>query len=140
LPSTPPSLSAQDALVAVMIATSASNRKIETSQLVCIEALVDGLPAFSEYDKSRFRYVSGTVLDLFEQTDGLDVFFGLIRSALPERMYETAYALACEVAAADGYLEQDELVFLREIRFELSIDGLAAAAIERTARVRRLTP
>ncbi len=140
MPKTPPSLSAQDALVAVMIATSASDRNIKTSELVCIESLVDGLPAFAEYDKNRFQHVSKTVLDLFEEKDGLDMFFGLIRSSLPERMFETAYALACEVAAADGRLGEDELIFLREIRYELSIDRLAAAAIERGARARRLTP
>ncbi len=133
-------LSAQDALVAVMIATSASDRNIKTSELVCIEALVDGLPAFADYDKSRFQRVSRTVLDLFEENDGLDVFFDLIRSTLPARMFETAYALACDVAAADGRLEEDQLIFLREIRYELSIDRLAAAAIERGARARHLTP
>jgi hypothetical protein len=43
-----------------------------------------------------------TVFDLFEQEDGLDALFGLMRDNLPERLFETAYALACDVAAADG--------------------------------------
>jgi len=132
--------SVQDALVAVMIATSASDRNIRTSELVLIKTLVDGLPAFADYDTNRLRLVSRTVLDLFEEDDGLDAFFGLVRSALPERMSETAYALACEVAAADGRLREDELIFLREIRHELPIDRLTAAAIERGARARHLIP
>lgn len=136
----PPFVSVQDALVALMIATSASDRNIQTSQLVCIESIVDGLPAFAGYDTGRFRHVSRTVLDLFEEKDGLDVFFDLIRTVLPERMFETAYALACEVAAADGRLREDELIFLREIRHELPVDRLVAAAIERGTRARHLTP
>jgi len=78
------------------------------------------------------------VLDLFEQEDGLDALFGLIRDNLPERLFETAYALACDVAASDGRLNATELEFLAEIRYELNIDRLHAAAIERGARARHV--
>ena len=82
------------------------------------------------------RRVSQIVFDLFEQEDGLDALFGLIRDNLPERLNETAYALACDVAAADGSLAETELRLLEEIRYELSIDRLHAAGIERGARAR----
>ena len=59
-------------------------------------------PIFAGYDSDRIRQISQTVFDLFEEEDGLDALFGLIRDALPERLNETAYALACDVAAADG--------------------------------------
>jgi len=78
------------------------------------------------------------VFDLFGEEDGLDALFGLVRENLPERLFETAYALACDVAAADGLLGEQELRFLAEIRYELSIDRLHAAAIERGARARHL--
>ncbi len=133
-----PALSPQDALVAVMIGISASDENIRTSELVSIESIVDHLPVFAGFDKDRLQRVSKTVLDLFEEEDGLDAFFGLVRDALPERLFETAYALACDVAAADGRLGEEELRFLREIRYELAIDRLYAAAIERGARARHL--
>ena len=60
-------------------------------------------------------------------------------NSLPERLWETAYALSCDVAAADGKLGQDELRLLEELRDELVIDRLHAAAIERGARARHLT-
>ena len=65
--------------------------------------------------------------------------FGLVRENLPEKLWETAYALACDVAAADGKLEEAELRLLEEIRYELNIDRLHAAAIERGARARHLS-
>ncbi|MEL7206405.1 MAG: tellurite resistance TerB family protein, partial [Pseudomonadota bacterium] len=83
--------------------------------------------------------VSRVVLDLFGEEDGLDALFGLIRDNLPERLFETAYALACDVAAADGSLAETELRMLGEIRFELNIERLHAAAIERGARARYMT-
>jgi len=131
-------LSEQDSLVAVMIAISASDEKIDTAELVTIESIVDHLPVFAGYDKDRLKRVSKIVFDLFAEEDGLDALFGLVRESLPARFHETAYALACDVAAADGLLGEQELRFLAEIRYELSIDRLHAAAIERGARARHM--
>ena len=133
-------MSAQDALVAVMVAASASDQNMRTAELVAIQSMVNHMPIFAEYDPDRIRRVSQIVFDLFEEEDGLDALFGLIRAALPERLHETAYALACDVVAADGRLRDMELRMLEEVREELSIDRLHAAAIEWGARVRHLKP
>lgn len=133
------SLTAQDALVALMIAVSASDEDIRTAELVKINSTVNNLPVFAGYDVDRFNVIVQTIFDLFEQEDGLDALFGLIRTALPERLFETAYALSCDVAAADGKLGEAELRLLEEIRYELNIDRLHAAAIERGARARHMT-
>ncbi len=132
----PNSMTPQDALVAVMIAVSASNEDIRTAELIKIQSAVNMLPVFAEFDVDHLKSISQVVFDLFEQEDGLDALFGLVREALPERLFETAYALACDVAAADGTLDEAELRLLEEIRYELNIDRLHAAAIERGARAR----
>ena len=132
-------LSEQDCLVALMVAVSAADENIRTSELVRIQASVNHLPVFADYDINRMKEVSQTVFALFEQEDGLDALFGLIRDNLPERLFETAYALACDVAAADGTITENENRMLEEIRYELSLDRLHAAAIERGARARHQT-
>ncbi|MFK7874602.1 MAG: tellurite resistance TerB family protein [Paracoccaceae bacterium] len=129
-------MSPEDCLVALMIAVSASDEDIRTTELIKIQYAVNILPVFSGYDADRMQLVSQAVFDLFEQEDGLDALFGLVRDNLPEKLNETAYALACDVAAADGHLEETELRLLEEIRYELNIDRLHAAAIERGARAR----
>ncbi len=135
----PHSLTAQDSLIAVMIAVSASDENIRTSELITIEAIVNHLPVFAKYDADRIKQVSQMVFDLFAVEDGLDALFGLVRENLPEPLWETAYALACDVAAADGELRDSELRMLEEMRYELNIDRLHAAAIERGARARHMT-
>jgi len=132
-------MTAQDALLAIMVAVSASDEDVRTSELIAIQRIVNHLPVFADYDPDRFRQITQIVLDLFEEEDGLDALFGLIMDALPEKLFETAYALACDVAAADGKLYEAELQMLQEIRDELSIDRLHAAAIERGARARHMT-
>lgn len=139
MPPLPHPMSPQDSLVAVMIAVSAADQSIRTSELVAIQALVNHLPIFAEYDVDRIRTIAQTVFDLLEEDDGLDALFGMIRDSLPEKLHETAYALACDVAASDGLLAQPELRLLEEIRYELRIDRLHAAAIERGARARHMT-
>ncbi|CRL10657.1 tellurite resistance TerB family protein [Phaeobacter italicus] len=131
-------LTPQDCLVALMVAVSASDEDIRTAELVKIQSAVNMLPVFADYDIDRVNRTSQMVFDLFEQEDGLDALFGLIREDLPERLFETAYALACDVAAADGSLTESELRLLEEIRYELNIDRLHAAAIERGARARHM--
>ncbi|MCJ7873083.1 tellurite resistance TerB family protein [Phaeobacter sp. J2-8] len=133
------SLSPQDCLVGLMIAVSASDENMRTAELIKIEFAVNNLPVFADYDIDRMNVIAQTVFDLFEQEDGLDALFGLIRDNLPERLFETAYALACDVAAADGKLREAELRLLEEIRYELDIDRLHAAAIERGARARHMS-
>ena len=136
----PASMSPQDALVAVMIAVSASDEHMRTAEVVAIQRIVNHMPVFAAYDGDRIRPIAQTVFDLFEVEDGLDALFGLIRDALPERLNETAYALACDVVSADGKLNEVELRMLEEVREELAIDRLHAAAIEWGARVRHMKP
>ena len=136
---TNPLLSPQDALVALMVAASASNEDIQTSELVKITQIINHLPIFASFDADRLTVLSRIVFDLFEEVDGLDALFGLLREALPSELNETAYALACDVVAADGKLDEPELRFLEEVRFELEVDRLNAAAIERGARARHMT-
>jgi tellurite resistance protein len=134
-----PVLTAQDSLVALMVAVSAADETIRTAELVKITTIVNNLPVFGDYDASRITQISRSVFDLLEPEEGLDALFGLIRGSLPERLYETAYALSCDVAAADGVITGPEGRMLEEIREELSIDRLHAAAIERGARARHMT-
>ena len=133
------SLSPEDALAALMLAVSASDEDIRTAELLKINSALNNLPVFSNYDAERVPQVSRMVFDLLEQEDGLDALFSLIRDALPDRLNETAYALACDVAAADGTIGQSEARMLEEIRYELSIDRLHAAAIERGSRARHMS-
>jgi len=121
-----------------MIAVSLSDEQVRTAELLKIEGAVNNLPIFANYDIDRMRVMSQTVQDLFAEEEGLDALFGLIRDNLPQRLFETAYALACAVAASDGTLRAAELRLLEEIRYELDIDRLHAAAIERGARARHM--
>lgn len=129
-------LTPQDALVATMIAVSAADGTLSDEETASITRMISVLPVFKGYELSHVPTVAQTVFDLFEDEDGVDALVGLVRDALPGTLNETAYALACDVAAADGAIQMEELSLLEILRHDLNVDRLTASAIERGARAR----
>lgn len=127
------------ALVYTMMMVSASDRNMSDAELSSIGDMVLHLPVFEDFDRKRLPKVGADFAKLLDEEDGLEEALTLIKRALPKKLRETAYALACEVAAADGKASQEELRLLELIRDRLDLDRLTAAAIERGARARHLT-
>jgi hypothetical protein len=101
--------------------------------------LVNTLPVFRDFDAERLVAVAEACGALLQGEEGLDAVLSIIAVSLPQRLYDTAYALAVEVAAADLHVEQEELRFLQLLRDALDLDKLTVAAIERGAQARYRT-
>jgi tellurite resistance protein len=131
-------MSPQDALIAVTLVTAIADDRMSEKEYREIMATVNLLPVFNEYDTDRIAGIIDTVQAFLDEEDGLDDLIGLVKSAMPDKLYETAYALACDVAAADGSVALGEMRLLEELRQGLELDRLNAAAIERGARARHM--
>ena len=130
-------LSPREALVAAMVLMSAADGTgITDAELHRMNRLVADLPAFGGSGAREIETATEVVVRLLGEADGLDRAATLIRDALPQRLRETAYLLACEIAAADGEANQDELRLLQDLRIALDLDRLIAGAIERAAKAR----
>lgn len=127
------------ALIYVMVMVSASDGEMTDAELSSIGDMVTHLPVFRDFDADLLPSVAADCTAILDSEDGLDTALTLVVAGLPERLRETAYALACDVAAADGALSQEELRLLEFIRHDLSVGRLPAAAIERGARARHAT-
>jgi tellurite resistance protein len=129
--------SPREALAASMVLMAAADgRGMSDAELARMKRLVADLPAFGGVISDEVEIASEVVLGLLAEPEGLDQATRLIREALPPRLRETAYLLACEIAAADGEANQEELRLLQDLRIALDIDRLIAGAIERAARAR----
>ena len=129
----------QEALVYTMVLVSAADREMPDAELDSMSEMVAHLPVFRGFKPRKISKIGAACARLLEDENGLDKAFKLIRKALPKKLRETAYALACDVAAADGKVSEDESRMLELIRDQLEIGRLPAAAIERGARARHLT-
>ena len=124
------------ALIFTMVLVSAAEGEMTDAELDMIGRQVRYLPVFRDFDHQRLTEVGRDCADLLRHDDGLDVAIEMIAEALPQPLRETAYALACDVAAADGTLESAELEVLALLRRRLNIDRLVTAAIERATYAR----
>jgi tellurite resistance protein len=125
------------ALIFTMVLVSAAEGVMTDAELETIGRQVRYLPVFRGFDHDRLTEVGRTCAELLRREDGLDVACDMIAEALSPRLRETAYAVACDVAAADGTLAEEEANLLELLRRRLSIDRLVAAAIERAAFARQ---
>jgi tellurite resistance protein len=134
-----PKITPHEALIYIMITTAAADRQISDRELDRIAQIVRQLPVFMGYDMDNLAKAAERCGDLLSDEDGLDDMLELIASALPKKLYETAYALAVEVAAADLKVPDEEIRLLELLRDALNLDKLVTAAIERSARARHQT-
>jgi tellurite resistance protein len=133
-------LSPQAALIYTMVLAAAVDGDMTDGELRAIEEMIVFLPAFHGFEIASIAGIASDCTDLLGKENGLDIAFRRIKNALEtSRLHECAYALACDIVAADGKASQDELRFLELLRDELAVDRLTAAAIERAARA-RFTP
>jgi tellurite resistance protein len=130
------SIDRHSALIYTMVLVSAAEGQISDAEMAMMGNLVRSLPVFKDFDTDRILAVGRECAELLNRDDGLDTAFALIAGALPATLRETAYALACDVAAADGRLRQHTLRLLEALRQRLDLDPLVTAAIERAARAR----
>ena len=124
------------ALIYTMVLVSAADSEMTDAEISMIGDLVRHLPVFSGFDVEKLPDTARVCAELLSGDNGLDDTIEVIRGGLPESLRETAYALACDVAAADGEASQEELRVLELLRHRLQVERLAAAGIERGARAR----
>ena len=124
------------ALIFTMVLVSAAEGEMTDAELETIGRQVRYLPVFKGFDSDRLTAVGRQCAELLRDEEGLTLAVDMIGEALSRPLRETAYALACEVAAADGALAIEEIHLLGVLRQELSVDRLVAAAIERATHAR----
>ncbi len=132
-------ISHHSALIYTMVLVSAADRDMTDNEIATMGEIVRSLPIFRNYDFDLLATAAQTCAELLDAEEGLETVLALIREALPDKLCETAYAIACEIAAADGKVSQEELQLLEIIRHRLDVGRLVAAAIERGVRARYVT-
>lgn len=133
-----PMINHHSALIYTMLLVSASDRRMTDNELSKIGNMVKTLPIFVDYDPNELVETSEEAARILNGEDGVDTIIQIIRDALPRKLRETAYALACDVVAADLHASVEEVKVLEYLRRRLEIDSLVAKAIERAARARHV--
>jgi len=129
-------ISAPEALVLTMVLVSAADGGMTDREIGIMSGLVQTLPAFQDFTSEQLADVSERAVSLLHEDEGLAHAGRLMAAALSPKLRETAYVLACEVAAGGQGARRQTQDMLDFVRSELSLDTLITAAIERGVRAR----
>lgn len=133
-------LTPQEALIYIMVVSAAADRTLSDGEIERIDALVARLPVFAGFDRTQLPALAKAAIDLTQNADDLTEVLDVVFEDFPERLRDTAYALAVELVAADLNIHQEELRWLELLSDHLELDKLVVAAIERAARARLKRP
>lgn len=124
------------ALIYTMVIVTGAESRMGAAERNIIGDIVGHLPVFQGFERGKLLRHLNDCAEMLSREDGLEATLAAIKAALPARLRETAYAIACDLIASDGSATQDELQLLELMRESFEIDRLIAAAIERGTRAR----
>jgi tellurite resistance protein len=133
-------ISIQEAMIFIMVTISAVDTAMNDAELARIGRLTRFLPVFEGFDEEQLIPAARDCAARLAEEDGLKNVLEMVRTTIPPRLHDTAYALAVEVASADMHIRQEEIRFLQMLRDAFELDKLTCAALERNviARFRTL--
>jgi len=127
---------AQEAIIYLMVVTSASDSDMTDLELARIGDVVRTWPVFADFDENKLISAAQACEKLLHEPKGLEGVLTIAAQVIPPRLYDTAYAAALEVATVDLEMRLEEVRVLQLLRRHLGLDPLIVTAIERGAKAR----
>jgi tellurite resistance protein len=128
-----------EAMIYLMVITSASDRDMTNVELARIGDVTRTWPVFQDFDEEKLIPIAQACQKLLHEENGLDGVLALAQKAIPDRLHDTAYAAAVEVAAVDLEMRLEEVRVIQKLRQHLGLDAATATTIERAAKARHRT-
>lgn len=129
----------EEALIYLMVISSASDREMSDAELGRIGEVVRTWPVFQDFEQDHLIEVAQQCQVIVQGHDGLDEVLALAQGVIPQRLRDTAYAAAFEVAAADLEMRMEEARILQRIADALGVDEDIVNAIEVACKARGKT-
>lgn len=132
-------LSAQDAIIYLMVMSAAADGNMHSVELRTIGRVVRSFPVFEDADEQNLVETAEACGALMSGPDGLHEVLNAAKAAIPVHLAETAYAAVMDVVTADENIDPTELRILQLVQETLGVSDEGADAIERAAKARHMT-
>ena len=129
-------ISPQEGIIYLMVIMSAADREMNDQELAKMGRLTRYLPIFETFEEEDLLPTTRRCSAILAEPEGLSHALQAIQEAIPERLYDTAYAVAVDLASADLNVRVEEIRILQLVRDIFKLDKLTCAAIERGAIAR----
>lgn len=125
-----------EAIIYLMVITSASDREMTDEELGRIGDVVKSWPVFIDFDSTGLVAVAQRCQSLLQKRGGLNKVLTEAARAIPNHLHDTAYAAAFEVAAVDLEMRMEEARIMQMLRAHLDVEPDVYTAIGRAAKAR----
>ena len=120
----------QEAFLAIALATSAVDGKVDESEIKSIFAYLLDMKMFNGYTEKQVKQMFKKLIDVLDG-EGVGGLVAIAKSSLPSELRETAFLCAVDVALADGVVEDSEKELLTELQNVLEVsDEIGAKILE----------
>ncbi len=127
---------AHEAIINLMVITSASDRDMTDVELARIGEVVKTWPIFTDFDQNELLKAAQDCQAQLQKKGGLNKVLTEAAQAVPVHLHDTAYAAAFEVAAVDLEMRMEEARIMQMLRSHLEVEPEICTAIERAAKAR----
>ncbi len=109
-----------EALVAIILAATATDGYLSQDETRCITSTLSRLKLFSDYTNDLMNGLFEKILSILQQ-DGMNTLFNAAKESLSEDLREAAFAIVTDMVMTDGIVTEEEKNFLNDLYQALGI-------------------
>jgi len=121
-------LSPQESFAGILLAASACDGHISDDEFQQLLAALFRMKLFQRINEKQFNQVLNKLMGVLKK-HGPDALVDGCCETLPEELRKAAFANACNIALADGGLEDDEKQFITRLTGKLQLDAKTSQMI-----------
>lgn len=119
-PSSSDTFNQQEAFLAIALATTAADGRIDESEAKGIFAYLLQMKIFNGLSERQMSDMLKKMVKILEK-EGVGGLVTIAKTSLPAQLRETAFACAVDLALADGTIEESEKSLLEELQRVLEV-------------------
>ncbi|WP_040248034.1 tellurite resistance TerB family protein [Psychroserpens mesophilus] len=127
----------EEAFLGTIVAITAADGDISDEEMSDLKSIINKSQTLSDVDDNTYSKIVNKVFRVLRK-DGVDHLVNLSVNGLSDSLYEGVFALVCDLAYSDGFIEKDEERVLERLQQEFNISDSTALNIVKVITVKNL--
>ncbi len=129
------SLNEAESFAGIIIAAVASDQTLSDEELKFMPVMFSRMRLFHGWSAEQYDDLFDTLFQVLKH-QGFAAFLNICISGLPEKLRQTAFAVAVDIVLADSTVNREEKDFLYELQKKLGLDTKLATKIIEVIRIK----
>lgn len=118
--SEPETFTNEEAFLGSIVAITAADGDISDEEMADLKSIINKSRTLSNMDDNTYSKIVAKVFRVLKH-EGVDKLITLSVASLSENLREGVFALVCDLAYSDGYIEKDEEKILERLQSDFNI-------------------